>query len=265
MTTTAELPRRTALGYRAFRCPRCRRIFNERTGTPFDRVQLPTDIVLLVVLWRSRHKLRLRDLAEMFPERGVVFTHETVRDWEARCAPLLAAQLRAERRGTAGHKWHADETYVEVNGRWCYLYRAIDREGNPVAARLSPTRHMGAAQRFFRQALALAGDTPEQVTTDGHDAYPRASRETLGSGVTHRCSRYKTKRIERDHRAIKPRYSPMRGFGACASAARFCPACEEQRHHFRAVTRRGERVSLARRRDRFRERRAAVLTEVAAA
>ena len=32
---------------------------------------------------------------------------------------------------------------------------------------------------------------PEQATTDGHAAYPRAIRETLGSGVTHRCSRYK--------------------------------------------------------------------------
>jgi hypothetical protein len=45
--------------------------------------------------------------------------YETVRDWEARFAPLLAAQLRAKRRGTAGPKWHVDETYVKVKGRWC--------------------------------------------------------------------------------------------------------------------------------------------------
>jgi len=265
VTTTTELPRRTALGYRTFRCPRCRRISNERTGTPFNQVQAPTDVVLLVVLWRLRYKLSLRDVAEMFLERGFVFTHETVRDWEARFAPLLAAQLRAKRRGAAGAKWHADETYVRVDGRWCYLYRAIDREGNLVDARLSPTRDMDAAQRFFRRALALAGDAPAQVTTDGHDAYPRAIRETLGSGVTHRCSRYKNNQIEQDHRAIKQRYYPMRGFGAFASAARFCLAFEEQRQYFRSVTRSGEHVSLARRRDLFRERWAVVLTEVAAA
>jgi len=41
------------------------------------------------------------------------------------------------------------------------------------------------------------------VTTDGHDAYPRAIRETLGSGVRQRTSRYKNNRIEQDHRAIK--------------------------------------------------------------
>src|SRR3712207_8445401 len=82
-TTTTELTKRPSLGYRIFRCQACRRTCNERTGTPFNYLEYPTDIVLLVVLGRVRYKLSLRDLAEMFLERGVVFTHEAVRDWEA--------------------------------------------------------------------------------------------------------------------------------------------------------------------------------------
>ena len=46
----------------------------------------------------------------MFLTRGFTFTHETVREWEARFAPLLTERLRAKRRGKAGKKWHADET-----------------------------------------------------------------------------------------------------------------------------------------------------------
>jgi hypothetical protein len=46
--------------------------------------------VFLVVFWRLRYKLSLRDLAEMFLIRGLVFTHEAVRDWEAKLTPLLA-------------------------------------------------------------------------------------------------------------------------------------------------------------------------------
>jgi putative transposase len=107
---TAEQSRRTALGYRTFRCGWCRRAFNERTGTPYNHLQYPTDLVLLVVLWRLRYKLSLRDLPEMFLARGFAFSHEAVRDWEARFAPLRAAQLRAKRRGQGGTKWHADET-----------------------------------------------------------------------------------------------------------------------------------------------------------
>ncbi len=162
-TVTAELPRRAALGYRTFRCRACRRTCNERTSTPFNHLQYPTDVVLLVVLWRLRYKLSLRDLAEMFLPRGVVFTHETVRDWEGRFAPLLTARLRAKRGGRAGRSWYVDETYIKVHGAWCYLYRAIDRDGNLVDARFSETRDMDAAQQFFRQAVGTVGHLPARA------------------------------------------------------------------------------------------------------
>lgn len=81
-----ERPERTELGYRRFRCCACQRECNERTGTPFNRLQYPSDVVCLVVLWRLCYKLSLRDLAEMFLERGFVFTHEAVRIWEVTLA-----------------------------------------------------------------------------------------------------------------------------------------------------------------------------------
>ena len=104
-STVDEQARKTALGYRTFRCSTCQRSFNERTGTPFNFLEFPTDIVLLVVRWRLRYKLSLRDVAEMFLERGFEFTHEAVRDWEARFAPLITDCLRAKRRGQAGSSW----------------------------------------------------------------------------------------------------------------------------------------------------------------
>ena len=48
-----------ALGYYIFRCAGCRRSFNERTGAPFNFLEYPTDVVLLVVVWRLRYKLSL--------------------------------------------------------------------------------------------------------------------------------------------------------------------------------------------------------------
>jgi putative transposase len=66
---TKKQCKQTALGYRTFRCSTCHRTFNERTSTPFNYLEYPSDIVLLVVLWRLRYKLSLRDLAEMFLER----------------------------------------------------------------------------------------------------------------------------------------------------------------------------------------------------
>src|SRR5918995_412716 len=96
-SSTTEREGRTVQGFRRFRCRGCGRRFNERTGTALNRVQVPTDIMFLVVFWRLRYKLSLRDLAEMFLIRGIVFTHEAVRDWEAKLAPLLAEGLRKRR------------------------------------------------------------------------------------------------------------------------------------------------------------------------
>jgi transposase-like protein len=74
-------------------------------------------------------------------------------------------------------------TRLKVGGRWCYLYRAIDRNGQLLDSMLSPKRDMAAAQRFFRSAQTVAGRRPEQVTTDGHNSYPRAIAEVLGKEV----------------------------------------------------------------------------------
>ena len=116
-----------------------------------------------------------------------------------------------------------DETYINVKGK-CYLYRAIDRDGNLVDSCGAEKRDMEAARRFFKQATDVVGHRPGRVTTDGHDSYPRAIRETLGRDVLHRTNRYLNNRLERDHRGIKQRYYPMRGFGSIASASRFCRA-----------------------------------------
>ncbi|GHP00345.1 hypothetical protein KSF_103920 [Reticulibacter mediterranei] len=250
-SATKEQQKKTTLGYRTFRCSVCRRAFNERTGTPFNFLEYPTEIVLLVVLWRLRYKLSLRDIAEMFLERGFVFTHEAVRDWEARFVPLMAEQLRAGRHGQAGLSWYVDETYVKVHGKWCYLYRAIDADGNFVDCMLSQKRDMDAAQRFFQQALKMVGHAPEQVTTDGHGSYPRAIRETLGSMIVHRCNPYLNNRLEQDHRGIKQRYYPMRGFGSFTSASRFCCAFDEVRQFFRFRTMTNQSVPLAQQRALF--------------
>ncbi len=71
---------------------------------------------MLVALWRLSCKLSLRDLIEMFAVRGYEFTHETIREWEARFAPLLSAQLKTKRRGQADKSWYTDEKYVKING-----------------------------------------------------------------------------------------------------------------------------------------------------
>ena len=125
-----------------------------------------------MVLWRLRYKLSLRDLAEMFLVRGIVFSHEAVRDWEAKLTPVMAEELRHHRGRHIGRSWYIDETFIKVHGHWRYLYRAIDRDGALVDVMLSDRRDLAAAKAFFRSARTVTGIVPDRVTTDGHDAYP---------------------------------------------------------------------------------------------
>jgi transposase-like protein len=124
-TAVTERPERTAQGYRRFRCRTCSKQFNERSGSVLNRTQYPSDVIALAVLWRLRYKLTLRDLPEMFLVRGMMFSHEAVREWEAKLTPTLTEDLRRRRRRKAGRSWYVDETYIKVDRRWCYLLESI--------------------------------------------------------------------------------------------------------------------------------------------
>jgi len=126
---------------------------------------------------------------------------------------------------------------------------------------LSEKRDLDAAQQFFKQAVAVVGYAPEQVTTDGHRSYPHALRETMGIDVLHRTNVYLHKRREQEHRDIKQRYSPMRGFGTFASAARFGRAFDEVRQYLRPRHKEKEHIPLVQQRQLFLER-LAVLQEL---
>ena len=143
-----------------------------------------------------------------------------------------------------------DETYLKVRGRWCYLYRAIDRDGNLSDAMLSAHRDMKAAQAF-RSARATMGFRPERVTTDGHGSYPRATGTVLGKAVRHRTSAYLNNRLEQDHRGIKGRIRGMRGFKSQEAVHRFCREHGELRDLLRPRRRHNQIVSASSRRVRF--------------
>lgn len=73
---TREIPRTTALGYKQFYCRHCRKQFNERTGTPLNFVEYPTEVVMLAVYY-YRFKVSLDDVVELMATRGIHLSHQT--------------------------------------------------------------------------------------------------------------------------------------------------------------------------------------------
>jgi transposase-like protein len=73
------------------------------------------------------------------------------------------------------------------------------------------------------------------MTTDKNAAYPGAIEEAFATEVTHRTNKYLNNLEEQDHRDIKSRYYPLKGFKDFMSAFVFCTLFEEVRNFFRST------------------------------
>jgi transposase-like protein len=121
--------------------------------------------------------------------------------------------------------WRVDETYINIRGKWNFLYRAVDKHGKTVDFLLRPDRSIAAAQAFFRKALSTSLPRwPRKITLDGHRQSHLAFRllrreDPKWTYVQVRSSQYLNNLIEQDHRAVKRRCVSMGGFKSFGSAA----------------------------------------------
>ncbi|PHQ78665.1 MAG: IS6 family transposase [Coxiella sp. (in: Bacteria)] len=230
---TRECKSKTALGYRQFRCRSCTCQYNERTGTSYNHVHYPAEVIMFALYLYYRFRNSLDDVVELMITRGVHLSHQTIYNWAHTFGVELAKKFQKMRYGETGLKWHADATYIRVEGRWCYLYRAIDKEGHLVDVYLSDTRDQNSAEYFFLQAETTTGITPDQITTDKEPALTPALDNVFGNCTKHRDNKYMNNRIESDHRVTKSRLRIVKGFKDIFSALRFCTVFEEIRQYFR--------------------------------
>ena len=190
----------------------------------FKGAQFPQDVILHAVFFYVRYGVSYRDLEEILAERGVVVDHATLNRWVVRYASDLAA-VAQRRKSTTGPSWRLDETYVKVRGEWCYLYRAVDRNGQTLDFMLSEHRDEAAALRFLAQAISSNG-LPRACAIDKSGANTAALKEInaalrkVGSDRRIRVfrSKYLNNIVEQDHRGVKRRIRPMLGFKSFRSA-----------------------------------------------
>jgi transposase-like protein len=100
----------------------------------------------------------------MMTERGVTVDHSTLNRWVIKYAPEFEKVFRCRQR-PVGRSWRLDETYVRIKGKWAYLYRAVDKEGQTIDFFLTPTRDQEAAEAFLHKAIRTQG-LPGKITID---------------------------------------------------------------------------------------------------
>ena len=86
----------------------------------------------------------------MLAERCINVDHSTIYRWVQRYAPEMEKLLRWYwRNPTDLHSWHMDEFYINVYGRWIYLYREVDQRGHTIDFYLSARRNSKSAYYFL--------------------------------------------------------------------------------------------------------------------
>ena len=193
--------------------------------------RFPGEIISHGVWLYYRFPLSLREVQEMMLERGIVVSHETIRQWCQKFGQTYANALR-RRRARPGDKWHLDEVFITINGKRHYLWRAVDQHGNVLDILVTSRRDTRAAMRFFRKLLKGLEYVPRVLVTDKLASYGAARRRVLRS-VEHRQSKYLNNRAENSHQPTRQRERAMKKFTSARHAQRFLSAFSGISPHFR--------------------------------
>ena len=125
---------------------------------PFRYFNSSPEIIRLAVMMYVRFPLSLRQVEDLLSERGIDICHETVRYWWNRFGPLFAAEIRKRRvhhHWYSNWRWHLDEVFVRINGKTCYLWRAVDHEGEVL--------EVFATERRDRRARTQVSETRDEA------------------------------------------------------------------------------------------------------
>jgi len=158
----------------------------------------------------------------MMAERDIEVAHTAILRWVQRYIPAFEKRWCRYAR-PLGRSWRIDETYIKVKGQWVYLYRGVDKAGQPIDFFWSEHRDRAAAQQFWQQATEKRG-LPEKLTLAGYAASHEAIGELQQEGILAtklvvRTSKYLKNLSEQDHRRVQQRVRPMLGFKDFAPAA----------------------------------------------
>lgn len=113
---------------------------------------------------KCRFSLSYRDLEAMDTIRGISIDHATLQRWVIRFTALIDQQVRHKKK-RVGFRWRMDETYIKVNGKSMYLYRAVDTDGDTIDFLFRKHRDKASALAFFRKAIKNNGK-PESINID---------------------------------------------------------------------------------------------------
>src|ERR687895_1363366 len=146
--------------------------------SPYAGHRFPAEVISHAVWLYFHFPLSLRMVEEMLAARGIVVSHETVRQWALKFGREFANRLR-RRLPQAGDKWHLDEVAIRIAGVTHWLWRAVDQSGMVLDVLVQRRRDRKAAKRLLRKLLKRQCRAPRVMITDKLKSYGAAKKEIM--------------------------------------------------------------------------------------
>src|SRR6266849_10797548 len=199
--------------------------------SPYRGYRFPPEVIAHAVWLYFRFHLSFRDVQDLLAERGVIVSHEAIRQWSTKFGATFAGGLR-RRRTRVGDKWHFDEVMLTINGKRHWLWRAVDQHGVVLDILVQSRRDQQAAERFLRQVVDGVGYEPRVVITDKLASYPPAIRKVLPN-TEHRRHKRLNNRAENSHLPTRKRERVLQRFESAEHVQRFLRPFSAVSNHFR--------------------------------
>ena len=193
--------------------------------SPYAGYRYPPEIISHAVWLYFRFPLSLRMVEEMLAARGIVVSHETVRQWARKFGQGYANQIR-RRLPCLGDKWHLDEVCLMIRGTKHWLWRAVDQDGFVLDVLVQSRRDKRAAKRLLRKLLKKQCQPPRVMITDKLASYGAAKDEVMPS-VEHRRHKGLNNRAETSHQPTRRRERQMKRFKSARQAQCFLSAHDQ--------------------------------------
>ncbi len=158
-------------------------------------------------------------MEELLSIRGIKVDHSTIQRWVYKFTPMIEANMHRRKR-QVNISWKMDETYIKVEGKDRYLYRAVDKYGNTIDFLLTKGKMKGSAQKFLNKAIGNNGK-PRVINIDKSGANKEAIKtfnKRNFKNVKWRQCKYLNNIVEQDHRNVKRRITITTGFKDFESA-----------------------------------------------
>ncbi len=167
---------------RIFECLDCKKKFSSNFG--FEKKQFDENTIT-GSLQMYYSGMSVRDISNHYEMMGIDVSHMTIYRWITDYSKLTFVYLNGIV-PRVGDWFRADEVWIKVNGKQCYLFASMDDDSRFwLASDMATTKFQHNADNLLELTKKQAGKNPRNFITDGLPAYMKSSKKVFGKKTNH--------------------------------------------------------------------------------